>query len=43
MTDLLGSLPTDPRRLLRDARPGVELAAQPMLATLSGRRDFPGK
>ncbi|MGC5568678.1 non-homologous end-joining DNA ligase [Streptomyces sp. FR-108] len=42
MTDLLGSLPADRARLLRDAAPGVELASRPMLATLSDRRDFPG-
>ncbi|MFD0309422.1 non-homologous end-joining DNA ligase [Streptomyces sp. NPDC127119] len=42
MTDLLGSLPEDQARLLRDAVPGVESAARPMLATLSDRRDFPG-
>ncbi|GHA58584.1 ATP-dependent DNA ligase [Streptomyces tauricus] len=42
MTDLLGSLPEDQARLLRDAVPGVELASRPMLATLSDRRDFPG-
>ncbi|MEU9187254.1 non-homologous end-joining DNA ligase [Streptomyces sp. NPDC048484] len=43
MTDLLGSLPEDLRRLLRDAAPGVELASRPMLATLSDRRDCPGE
>ncbi|MGP4052107.1 non-homologous end-joining DNA ligase [Streptomyces sp. 2A115] len=43
MTDLLGSLSADQTRLLRDARPGVELASQPMLATLSDQRDFPGE
>jgi bifunctional non-homologous end joining protein LigD len=43
MTDLLGSLAADQKRLLRDARPGVELASQPMLATLSDQRDFPGE
>ncbi|MFE9682323.1 non-homologous end-joining DNA ligase [Streptomyces sp. NPDC002701] len=43
MTDLLGSLPEDHRRLLRAAAPGVELASRPMLATLSDRRDFPGE
>ncbi|MEV7138853.1 non-homologous end-joining DNA ligase [Streptomyces tauricus] len=42
MTDLLGSLPEDQARLLRDAVLGVELASRPMLATLSDRRDFPG-
>ncbi|GAA3822853.1 non-homologous end-joining DNA ligase [Streptomyces phyllanthi] len=42
MTDLLATLPAEQRRLLRDARPGVELAAQPMLATLSDRREFSG-
>src|SRR5919206_161850 len=41
MNGLLQTLPTEHRRLLRAARPGVELAARPMLATLSDRRDFP--
>jgi bifunctional non-homologous end joining protein LigD len=40
--DLLPTLPDDQRRLLRPARPGLELAAQPMLATLSERREFSG-
>lgn len=38
---LLERLPADQRALLRPARPGAELAASPMLATLSDRRDFP--
>lgn len=37
---LLDTLPAGERRLLDAARPGVELAAGPMLATLSDRRDF---
>ncbi|MGQ5656471.1 non-homologous end-joining DNA ligase [Streptomyces sp. NPDC003631] len=37
---LLDTLPAGERRLLGAARPGVELAAGPMLATLSDRRDF---
>lgn len=41
-TGLLGTLSADERRRLRAARPGVELADRPMLATLSDRRDFPG-
>ncbi|MFS8201577.1 non-homologous end-joining DNA ligase [Streptomyces sp. CWNU-52B] len=43
MTDVLGSLPAEQSRLLRDAAPGVELASRPMLATPSDRRDFPGE
>ncbi|MEU6257066.1 non-homologous end-joining DNA ligase [Streptomyces sp. NPDC047043] len=42
MTGLLDSLPDDQRELLGEARPGAELAARPMLATLSDRRDFDG-
>ncbi|MFG2792047.1 hypothetical protein [Streptomyces sp. NPDC048419] len=34
MAGVLDSLPDDQRRLLRAARPGAELAARPMLATL---------
>lgn len=41
MTELLESLPAAQTGLLRAARPGRELAAGPMLATLSDRRDFP--
>ncbi|NGO43749.1 non-homologous end-joining DNA ligase [Streptomyces ureilyticus] len=41
-TGLLGTLSADESRRLRAARPGVELADRPMLATLSDRRDFPG-
>jgi bifunctional non-homologous end joining protein LigD len=40
MSDLLGTLPAGEAGLLREARPGRELAADPMLATLSDRRDF---
>ena len=40
---LLDKLHAEQRRLLRTARPGAELAAQPMLATLSERRDFSGE
>ncbi|MHC3474556.1 non-homologous end-joining DNA ligase [Streptomyces sp. 7R007] len=40
MAGLLDTLPAGQRRLLRAARPGAELAAKPMLATLSDRRDF---
>ncbi|MEW2545808.1 non-homologous end-joining DNA ligase [Streptomyces sp. NPDC047002] len=40
MIGLLSSLSPDELRLLSDAPPGAELAAQPMLATLSDRRDF---
>ncbi|MEU9286194.1 non-homologous end-joining DNA ligase [Streptomyces sp. NPDC048275] len=43
MTDLLGTLPAQEAALLREARPGWELAADPMLATLSDKRDFPGE
>ena len=42
-TGLLDTLSADERRWLRGARPGVELASAPMLATLSTRRDFPGE
>jgi bifunctional non-homologous end joining protein LigD len=42
LADLLDSLPAEQRRLRRTARPGAELAARPMLATLSDRRDFSG-
>ncbi len=38
---LLARLPADQRARLRAARSGVELAADPMLATLSDRRGFP--
>ncbi|MFI1731514.1 non-homologous end-joining DNA ligase [Streptomyces acidicola] len=41
-TGLLATLPDAGRRPLRPARPGVELASQPMLATLSDRREFSG-
>jgi DNA ligase D-like protein (predicted ligase) len=37
---LLDSLPERQQGLLRTGRPGAELAARPMLATLSDRRDF---
>ncbi|CAM5336885.1 DNA ligase (ATP) OS=Streptomyces violarus OX=67380 GN=FHS41_007257 PE=3 SV=1 [Streptomyces violarus] len=40
MTGPLDALPDGQRRLLGRARPGAELAARPMLATLSDRRDF---
>src|SRR3954469_4720878 len=40
MSGLLDTVPAEQRRLLRPDRPGVELAAHPMLATLSDRRDF---
>lgn len=40
MPGLLEGLPADLRELLRPAGPGAELAAAPMLATLSDRRDF---
>ncbi|TLS45279.1 ATP-dependent DNA ligase [Streptomyces montanus] len=43
MAGLLDTLSADERRWLRDARPGVELASEPMLATLSNRRDFSGE
>ncbi|MGI5372911.1 non-homologous end-joining DNA ligase [Streptomyces sp. CA-251387] len=42
-TALLESLPAEQQRLLRKARPGADLAPQPMLATLSERRDFSGE
>ncbi|MGW1893801.1 non-homologous end-joining DNA ligase [Streptomyces sp. NPDC002004] len=42
MSGLLDALPDEQRRLLADARPGTELAAAPMLATLSDRREFTG-
>ncbi|MEU1295567.1 non-homologous end-joining DNA ligase [Streptomyces sp. NPDC005840] len=41
MTGLLDTLPAGQARFLRAAGPGPELAADPMLATLSERRDFP--
>ncbi|WP_409238127.1 non-homologous end-joining DNA ligase [Streptomyces sp. PA5.6] len=37
----LETLPPDLAGRTRDAAPGVELAASPMLATLTDRRDFP--
>ncbi|MFZ3565413.1 non-homologous end-joining DNA ligase [Streptomyces sp. BH097] len=40
MTGLLDTLPPDLEKRIRDAAPGVELAASPMLATLSDRREF---
>ncbi|MFF4803182.1 non-homologous end-joining DNA ligase [Streptomyces sp. NPDC001351] len=40
MSGLLDSLPDQEQGLLRTGRPGAELAARPMLATLSDRRDF---
>ncbi|MFE5084932.1 non-homologous end-joining DNA ligase [Streptomyces mirabilis] len=43
MTDVLGTLPAQEVALLREAQPGWELAADPMLATLSDKRDFPGE
>lgn len=42
-TGLLDSLPSEQRRLLSVARPGADLAAEPMLATLSDRRDSSGE
>jgi bifunctional non-homologous end joining protein LigD len=42
MSTPLDGLPDEQRRRLRDAPPGADLAAQPMLATLSDRRDFQG-
>lgn len=42
-TGLLDSLPAEQRRLLSVARPGADLAAEPMPATLSDRRDFSGE
>ncbi|EPH41824.1 non-homologous end-joining DNA ligase [Streptomyces aurantiacus] len=41
MTGLLDTLPPALDGRTREAAPGVELAASPMLATLSERRDFP--
>ncbi|MFJ5178510.1 non-homologous end-joining DNA ligase [Streptomyces griseoviridis] len=41
MGALLATLSAGQARFLREARPGQELAADPMLATLSDRRDFP--
>jgi bifunctional non-homologous end joining protein LigD len=41
MTGLLDALPPELDSRTRTAAPGVELAASPMLATLSDRRDFP--
>ncbi|MGY0489552.1 non-homologous end-joining DNA ligase [Streptomyces sp. WG-D5] len=41
MTGLLDTLPPDLEKRVRDAPSGIELAASPMLATLSDRRDFP--
>lgn len=41
MTGLLDALPPELDSRTRMAAPGVELAASPMLATLSDRRDFP--
>jgi bifunctional non-homologous end joining protein LigD len=43
MTDLLDTLPAEEAAVPREARPGWELAADPMLATLSDKRDFPGE
>ncbi|MCD7445574.1 non-homologous end-joining DNA ligase [Streptomyces lincolnensis] len=43
MTGLLDTVPAGQRRLLREAPPGADLAARPMLATLSDRRDFPAE
>ncbi|EFL29749.1 DNA polymerase LigD, ligase domain-containing protein [Streptomyces viridochromogenes DSM 40736] len=40
MAGLLETLPAGQRQLAGRARPGPELAARPMLATLSDRRDF---
>ncbi|MFD7293811.1 non-homologous end-joining DNA ligase [Streptomyces sp. NPDC059897] len=40
MTGPLDTLPPDLAKRVRDAAPGVELAASPMLATLSDRREF---
>ncbi|WP_314173307.1 non-homologous end-joining DNA ligase [Streptomyces winkii] len=42
MSTLLDGLPAEHRARLRDAPPGADLAAGPMLATLSDRRDFQG-
>ncbi|QPP09779.1 ATP-dependent DNA ligase [Streptomyces bathyalis] len=41
MSTLLEGLPAEYRDGLRDAPSGADLAARPMLATLSDRRDFP--
>ncbi|MER7175135.1 non-homologous end-joining DNA ligase [Streptomyces mesophilus] len=41
MTGLLDTVPSALESRLSPAAPGVELAASPMLATLSDRRDFP--
>ncbi|MGV2917805.1 non-homologous end-joining DNA ligase [Streptomyces alfalfae] len=41
MTGLLDTLPPELYGRVREAAPGAELAATPMLATLSDRRDFP--
>ncbi|MGW0686875.1 non-homologous end-joining DNA ligase [Streptomyces sp. NPDC002754] len=40
MTGLLDTLPPELEKRVRDAAPGIELAASPMLATLSDRREF---
>ncbi|MFE3521426.1 non-homologous end-joining DNA ligase [Streptomyces sp. NPDC059161] len=42
MTGLLDTLPPELADRTTEAAPGVELAASPMLATLSDRRDFAG-
>ncbi|MEU7057938.1 non-homologous end-joining DNA ligase [Streptomyces sp. NPDC046197] len=42
MAGLFAGVPAERRRLLRTAPPGADLAARPMLATLSDRRDFAG-
>ncbi|KUF18779.1 non-homologous end-joining DNA ligase [Streptomyces silvensis] len=41
MSGLLDALPPESASRVREAAPGVDLAASPMLATLSARRDFP--
>ncbi|MFD4479109.1 non-homologous end-joining DNA ligase [Streptomyces sp. NPDC058471] len=41
MTGLLDTLPPGLDGRIREAAPGVDLAASPMLATLTDRRDFP--
>lgn len=41
MSTLLDGLSAEHRGRLRDAAPGADLAARPMLATLSDRREFP--
>lgn len=41
MSGLLETLPPELGNRIRQAAPGVELAASPMLATLTDRRDFP--